>query len=175
MTFGPSWCQHQAKVQAAAERAAPRRAWRWIVGRKIFSMHSCRDLVGIERVRRDRAHAAGVKTLVAVERALVVHGGDHRHERLAVGKRQNRHLRPRQELLDHNAGGRSRRRRSSRIMETTASFASSRRLRDDNALAEGQTVRLHDDRHGGRVEIRKRRVQVARTSRRPPWECRISS
>ena len=135
--------EHQPEVEAAAEGAAFRlhRADR----RQEDILHALRrNLLCIIRVRRDRAHAAGVGAFVAVERALVVHGGDHRHERFAVGEAQHRDLGTLHIfldddaraalteglILDHRAHG------GLRLLDC---------LRDDDALAERETVRLDDD------------------------------
>ena len=121
MTLGPSGREHQPEIQAAAGRCGPRRSWpRWWAG-KSSSMQRWAISGGIVGIGGHGAHAAGVQALVAVQGTLVVHGGYHGHDGLPVGKGQDGHLRPGEELLnDHPAAGRRRSALSS-IMERTAS------------------------------------------------------
>ena len=147
-------CEHQAEVEAAAEGAAlgVHRAH----GGQEDLLHAARgDRVRVIGVRRDGAHAAGVRADVAVAGALVVHRGHHRHETLAVGEAQHRDLGTLEILLDDDA---------------LAAFAKAAlahhfsdgllcllaRLGDDDALADREAVGLDDGRHGGGIQIAQR-------------------
>ena len=89
-------------------------------------------------------------------RSLVIHGGDHRYQRLAVGKAQHRYLRSGQELLYHDACARvaeypllhDRVYRSLRLLAC---------LRYRHALAQSQSVRLDDCRERAAFDILQRR------------------
>ena len=70
--------------------------------------------VGEPRHRRVRAHAAGVRALVAVERALEVLRRAERHRALAVAQREERHLRALEQLLDDDRAAERGRRRAAR-------------------------------------------------------------
>ena len=128
-------------------------------------------------VRGHGAHAAGVEALVVVERALVVHGGDHRLDGLAVGKGQHRRPPGRSGTPRSPPGCRTSPKLLSSIMDPlTASCSLLSVLADQHALAQRQTVRLDDD--GVRApafDIVQRLRRSRRTSHIWPWGCRISS
>ncbi len=94
------------------------------------------------------AHAAGVRALVVVEDALVVLRRHQRNHALAVAHHQERQLLALQALFEHHA-------RAGLAQHLAAQhlFGGALRLflrlRDDDALARGQTVGLDDD---GRVK-----------------------
>ncbi len=71
-------------------------------------VHRVDDLLDLGRAearhRRVAAHAAGVRSLVAVEDPLVVLGRRQRHDVLAVAERQQRELLALEELLQDHGG-----------------------------------------------------------------------
>ena len=95
------WCQHQTKVQTT---------FKW----SSQFLHCCNgwfeDLVhtflcnffGIEWVWCNCTHTAGVKALVAVQSAFVVHRRNHRNNSFSVHKCQNRNFRSGQEFFHNN-------------------------------------------------------------------------
>ena len=127
-------------------------------------------LVGHDGHRAVDAHAAGVGTLVALERALVVLRGGHGAHGLAVGKGQKRALGAGQHLLDnHGIAG---------IAKGAAKALAHGLLgllkfdRHDDALARGKAVGLDDQRgallaHVGesRSLVGKRAVGCRRNAR----------
>jgi hypothetical protein len=102
------------------------------------------------------AHAAGVRSLIAVEDALVVLGRRHRHGPLAVAQREQGKLLALEVLLDEHARvpeppfHEHRLERGARLVLVG---------RDDHALARGQPVGLEDDRIG--VDRRQSLLHVA--------------
>ena len=91
---------------------------------------------GQPRQRRVRAHAAGVRALVAVEDALVVLGGCERQHVVAVAEQEQRHLLAVEELLDEH-----------RAVLQPVGRVGDRGLAivgDEHALAGGESVGLHD-------------------------------
>ena len=93
--------QHQAKIQAAAERA-PLGVHRAHGGQK-DGAHACTgDVIRVIRVWGDGAHAAGVEPLVMVMRPLVVHRGHHGHDGLAVRKVEHGDLRSGEKFLNYH-------------------------------------------------------------------------
>ena len=79
-------------------------------------------------------------------RALVVHGGNHRDDDLAVGERKHRNLGSGEEFLDNDVIARRtedlvRHHRANSVLCLSESFG------DDNALAERKTVRFDNDGH----------------------------
>ncbi len=100
------------------------------------------ELLGEPRQRGVRAHAARVRALVAVERALEVLRGAERAHGVAVAQEEQRHLGPGQELLDeHGPVGKV----VLRVRERGGAIGG-----DDDALARGEAVGLH---HVGRAEL----------------------
>ena len=84
-------CAHKAEVQAALERSAlgvhcVHRGNHYGVHNLFF------QLLRPEGAGREGAHSASVEALVAVERALVVARGYHRHDCFAVGKGEHGYL-----------------------------------------------------------------------------------
>src|SRR2546430_10103981 len=95
------------------------------------------------------AHAARVRTLVAVEDGLVVLRGGERQRVGAVGEREERDLLPRQELLDdHRRACRAERRALHALADGLVGVREG--PADDRALASGEAVRLD---HEGRAEL----------------------
>jgi hypothetical protein len=110
------------------------------------------------RHRGVAAHAAGVRALVAVEDALVVLRRRQRHGTVAVAERQQRHLLPVEELLQHHLG----------LAEPPLAeehVEGGARLAlvggDDHALARGQHVGLEYGRVGGAGEVRRGLLAIA--------------
>ena len=138
-------------------------------------MHGVDDLLDLGRAearhRRVAAHAAGVRSLVAVEDPLVVLRRRQRHDVLAVAERQQRELFAREELLQHDG-----RLAEAPLAEEDLDRVARGGLRvaDDHALAGRQAVGLEDQRdrrhrRGARAPPRgwsgRRR---RRSARRPP-------
>ena len=94
--------------------------------------------------RRVRAHAAGVGALVAVEQALVVLRGAEGQHVVAVAEEEERHLGAGEELLHEH---RPRRQIGVGVGERRLAVG-----RDDDALAGGEPVGLHDVRGAELVE-----------------------
>ena len=110
--------------------------------------------VGQPGQRRVRAHAAGVGAGVAVAEALVVLRGAERQHVVAVAQEEQRHLGAGEELLDqHRAGGQE----GCRVRERRGAVVG-----DDDALARGEPVGLHDVR---RAEVIERGLDLAESRR----------
>ena len=150
--------QHQPDVEHALEREALR-VHRVERRQQNLALRPLRDLLGIERAGGKRAHAAGVRPLVAVQRALVILTRLHRYDRLAVAEAEHRHLAPDHTFLDEHPRA------------ALAEFAALHHLhngllrlfhrrRDDHALAQRQPIRLDDNRRALRVQIRQRLVHL---------------
>ena len=94
--------QHQPGVEKAAILVAfgahPRST-----GSTISRMMRASQRGVEQRARRERAHAAGVRPLVAVEDALVILRRADRRARAAVAQREERHFRAAEAFLDHDA------------------------------------------------------------------------
>ena len=111
------------------------------------------------RVRANCTHTSGVRPLVAVEGALVVHGGEHGDERDAVREAEDRYLRPLKALLDDEAraalaedallhGG----------ADGSAGLLAAHG--DGDALAEGEAVGLDDEGQGRGLDVGHGCVEV---------------
>ena len=83
--LGAFWRKHQPKVQAALKRT-PLLIHRLYRRQKDGAHTLGGNFLGIIRVRCNRAHAAGIQALIAVQGALMIHRGNHRLYRFAVGK-----------------------------------------------------------------------------------------
>ena len=118
-----------------------------------------------------RAHAAGVRAGLAVERLLVILGRRERDELLPVGQRHERDFLAGQELLDQDA---VRGVAELLLLEDQPQILLGLRLRfdDDDAFARRQAVDFDD----GRIaELFQRRLAPRpSTRRRAPrrWGCR---
>ena len=89
----------------------------------------------------------------------MVHGRDHRDDDFAVGKAQDRDFGAGQELFDDDLGtGGAELAVEHHFLDGFLRLFP--RLRDDNAFAEGQAVRLDDRRNGSGLEVRERGVAV---------------
>ena len=92
---------HQAEIQAAAE--LPSLRLHRADCRQEDRFHALvRHFLRVVRIRRDRAHSAGVGTCVPVSGPLVVHAGNHRLHGRPVREGQDRDLRPFEVFLDHD-------------------------------------------------------------------------
>ncbi len=99
------------------------------------------------------AHAAGVRPGVAVEGALVVLRGGERQHRLAVADAEEARFLALEELLDDDL--------VAEFQELAHRFLGRLPcLRDDDALAGGETVGLDDARDAGALEIGDRLVGI---------------
>ena len=98
------------------------------------------------RQRRVRAHAAGVRSLVAVAHPLEVLRGDERHGVDAVGQDEQRDLRAVQVVLDDDPAA-GLRQAVGGVRERLVAVVG-----DDDALARGETVVLDDVRRAERVQ-----------------------
>ena len=114
-----------------------------------------------DRRRRVGAHAAGIRSLVAVEGALVVLRRGERQRRHAIAKRKERRLLAGEKFLDYDlAGG---------LAQTAAEHHVDRRVRggevfgDDHALAGGKPVGLDHDRRAALADIGLSRFGGAET------------
>ena len=164
-TFGAVGREHEPAVEnAAVLRAAPRAA-RASVGADRLVHHLVDDVGAGERHRRVRAHAAGVRALVAVERALVVLRGGERDAR-----------RFRRTARTPTARGRSCPSSITHVRPASPNAAPERydvhgvarvgeRLGDDHALARGEPVGLDDVEAGQRLEERERASTPGRRGR----------
>ncbi len=96
------------------------------------------------RRRRIRAHAAGIRTLIVVEGALVVLRGGERNRSRAVAEREERGFLALEEFLDHDlrAGGA----KSALEHHVDGVHRLIEGLCNHDALAGGKAVRLHHDR-----------------------------
>ena len=109
----------------------------------IFSLMSGSLFVD-DRRGRIGAHAARVRTLVAVEDALVVLGGRKEHGVLSVHHREDRALLAMKELLDQHLGaGRAELIADKHVVDRRLGLFL--RLGDNDALPRGKSVRLDDD------------------------------
>src|SRR5438105_5001548 len=117
-----------------------------------------RLLVGEHARRRHSAHAARVRSGVAVAEALVIARGRQRHDGLAVHERLQADLRTLEPLFEYD-GAAVRGRRT----ERDACFLRGAAERD--ALARGEAVRLHDQR---RVPPIQRGTRIGGTRERLP-------
>jgi len=136
--------QHQAEVETALEGAAL--SLHGGHGGQENLLHAAVGHLGrVVGVRGHRAHAAGVQTLVMIQRALVIHAGNHRLDGLAVTEGQHTDLRTGQKLLHNDmvAGG-----TELFVQHDLADAVSGLllALADQHALAERQAVCLDD--HG---------------------------
>ena len=89
----------------------------------------------------------------------MVHGGNHGNDRFAVGKAQNGDLGPLHELLDDDTRAAL---TEGLVLDHGADggFCFLHRLRDDDALAERESVRLDDDGRALRINIGAGGVRV---------------
>ena len=89
----------------------------------------------------------------------MIHGGNHGNDRFTVGKAQNGDLGPLHELLDDDARAAL---TEGLVLDHGADggFCFLHRLRDDDALAECQTVGLDDDGRALRINIGAGSVRV---------------
>ena len=161
---------HQAGVEKAAiartgRRQGPDRRQHHLAHRPLV------DRGGDDRRGRVRAHAARVRTEVAVAQALVILGGGERQHGLAVDQRDEACFLALQETLDDDLAAGA----AELAVEHRphGSFGLLVRLGDDDALAGGEAVGLDDERHalrpdpagveggGGEDPIGRRRDAVA--------------
>ena len=151
--------EHQAKVQTAFEWAAL--FTHGCKRRKEDGVHAdLRDFCGVIGVGGHGAHTAGIEAGVIVPGTFVIHGRDHGADGTAVGKCQHADLGTSEKFFDDNflaglAKGLVLHDGFHRILRLVQV------LRDQNALAERQTVCLEHNREAGGLQVRKRRVRVA--------------
>ena len=150
--------QHQTEVQATLEGSALGIHSRHGRQEDLLHANPC-HVLGVIGVGRNRAHTARVQTLVAVQCALVVHGGNHGLDALAVGKRQHGHLGAGQEFLNHHAAAALAKRLILHHREDglLGLFPA---LCNDHALAQCQTVGLDDRGDGRGFDIRQRGIHI---------------
>ena len=146
--------QHEAAVEHAAIVVRERFARRG--GRRgLHDVHHGRQLfVGHDGHRRVHAHAARVRTAVAVEGALVVLRRGHAERAAARDERQKRAFRTRHALFDNDRGASLAERACKAVVHGL--FCVFDVLGHDNALARRKAVSLHDDRRTKLVDVRKR-------------------
>ena len=143
--------EHQAEVKAALKGA-------------VFAVHGgdggqenlfhapFGDGRGVVGVGGDGTHAAGVQAGVAVSRPLVIHGGHHGLDHLAVGEGQHGDLRAGEKFLDdHVVAGFAENMIFHHVPDGGLGLLPG--LGDDDALAQRQTVGLDDGGDGGSVQI----------------------
>ena len=152
--------EHEAEVEAALE-GAPLGVHRLHRRQEDLPHAALSHVRRVEGVGGDGAHAAGVEAGVAVVGALVVHGRDHRHHGLAVGKGQHGHFRALQKLLDDHAvaalaKGVVAHGVPDRFLGLPRAFA------DQHALAQRQTVGLDHQRRRRVAHVGKRRFGIVK-------------
>ncbi len=158
--LGSIGSEHQAEVQAALE-GAPLRI-HGLNGRKENLLHAhLGHSIRIIRVGSNGAHAAGIQAGIPVPCPLVVHGRNHGHNTVTIGKGQNADLRTGEKLLDHHtvAAGAE----DFSLHHGAHSFPGLLPgLGNDHALTQGQAVSLDDRGNGSSVQIAKRRFQIGK-------------
>ena len=132
-----------------------------------FVHHLVDDVGAGERHGRVRAHAAGVRPLVAVERALVVLRGGERERVGAVAQREDGQLGAGHALLDHARAPRRAERGAGEVRLHRVARVGER-FGDDDALAGSEPVGLDHVEAGQRVEERERLRFLARVEGRVP-------
>ena len=152
--------QHETEVEAAPEGAAL--ALHRFDGRLEDGLHAdLGDLLRVVRVRCDGAHTAGIEALIVVVCTLVIHGADHRYDHVTIRKAEDGHLRTLEVLLDDDliAGV------AELVLCHDGLDALDRLLtghRDDDTLAEGESVRLDDGRDRAGLDIRLCGVDIGK-------------
>ena len=145
--------EHQAEVKAAPEGAV------FAVhggdgGQENFLHAPLGNGRGVVGVGGNGAHAAGVQAGVAVSCPLVIHGGHHGLDHLAVGEGQHGDLRAGEKFLnDHMVAGLAEDVIFHHIPDGGLGLVPG--LGDDNALAQRKTIGLDDGGDGGGVQIGK--------------------
>ena len=160
--------QHHAGIEHAAER----RAALFHAGnrRQNDPRHDLVvDLGRDERRRRIGAHAAGVRTFVVVEHALVVLRRRQRDRGLAVAQCKKADLAARQKFLDHDLGARG----AERALEHhgDGGLGLGQRLCHHDALAGGKPIGLDHDRRALRARVSERVARHCRSGDRRRSEC----
>ena len=102
-----------------------------------------------DRTWRERAHAAGVRTPIAVEDPFVILRAADGKRPCSVAHQEERHLRPRQTLFDHDRLAR-RAEFSLAHRRNECGFRFALRLSDDDALARREAIRFENHRRAER-------------------------
>ena len=150
--------QHEAAVQHAAVVVLKRRAGRCGRGRLHDLLHDLKLFRRHNRHRRVHAHAAGIRTLVAIESALVILRRGHAMRLAAGNERQKRALGTGQALLHQHLRACV----AERAVKAAANgfFGLFDGLRNHNALASGQAVGLHHNGGAQLAHIGQRRLKL---------------
>ena len=67
-----AFCQHQSEIQASRKASSLFIHRLYRRNKNLFHASVC-HLFGIVRIRRNGAHSAGIKTLIAVQSTFVIH------------------------------------------------------------------------------------------------------
>lgn len=140
--LGAVLSEHKAEIKAAL-KGASLGIHGVYCGKEYFIHASFCNSLGVEGIWSDGSHSAGVKSLVAVESALMVHGRNHGNNGFSVGEGKHRNLGSLKEFLDYDF--------VSAVAEFLVlhDFLNGRKGllalgRNDDALSESKSVGLYD-------------------------------